>query len=170
MRLSVFLGGATREAAQRVTGATIAVLAGLTDKALLWRLPNGRYEIHELLRQFAAEQLAGDDADPGEMQRQAQLAHSRYYLTLLGEQEQPLQGQQQRAAVDIIRADFENINIAWRWAVQQREFVLLAPAVQALFLYCEVRGIYHEGVILFANAAEFTASAPSSATEGWTAN
>ena len=34
-------------------------LAELIDMALLRRLPNGRYEIHELLRQFAAEQLAG---------------------------------------------------------------------------------------------------------------
>jgi predicted ATPase len=165
MHLSVFRGGATREAAQRVTGATIAMLAALTDKALLWRLPNGRYEIHELLRQFAAEQLAADDASQGKMQRQAQLEHSHYYLTLLSEQEQPLQGQQQRTAVDIIRADFENINIAWRWAIQQREFALLAPAVHALFLYCEVRGIYHEGVILFASAVEFTASAASGATD-----
>ena len=58
MRLSVFRGGATAEAARQVTGATVEVLAGLVDQALLRRLTNGRYEIHELLRQFAAEQLA----------------------------------------------------------------------------------------------------------------
>ena len=142
MRLSVFRGGATPEAAQHVTGATVDVLAGLIDKALLWRLPNGRYEIHELLRQFAAEQLAGEDAAQAGVQKEAQLQHSRYYLNLLGEQEQRLQGPQQRAALDIIRADFENISVAWRWAVQQREFALLAPAIHALFLYCEVRGIF----------------------------
>ena len=58
MRLSVFRGGASAEAARQVTGATVDVLAELIDMALLRRLPNGRYEIHELLRQFAAEQLA----------------------------------------------------------------------------------------------------------------
>jgi DNA-binding SARP family transcriptional activator/predicted ATPase len=163
MRLSVFRGGSTREAAHRVTGAPIDVLAALNDKALLWRLPNGRYELHELLRQFAAEQLAADDADRNETQRQAQLEHSRYYLTLLAEQEGPLQGQQQRSAVDSIRADFENISVAWRWAVHQREFALLAPAVHALFLYCEVRGSYREGITLFAQATvELTSAATTS--------
>ena len=153
MRLSVFRGGATAEAAQGVTGATVDMLAGLIDKALLRRLPNGRYEIHELLRQFAAEQLAGDGAADEGGQREAQWQHSRYYLTLLGEQEQWLQGPQQRAALDIIRADFENISAAWRWTVQAREFALLAPAIHPLFLYCEVRGNVRDGMILFAAAA-----------------
>nr|HMN29478.1 tetratricopeptide repeat protein [Caldilineaceae bacterium] len=160
MRLSVFRGGTTREAAQHVTDASIDVLATLNDKALLWRLPNGRYEVHELLRQFAAEQLLADGAGQGERQREAHWAHSHFYLTLLGEQEQPLQGQGQRAALDLIRADFENISVAWRWAVQQHEFALLAPAVHALFLYGEVRGSFHEGVSLFAAAAaELTVAA-----------
>jgi predicted ATPase len=159
MRLSVFRGGVTRDAAQRVTGATIAVLAALSDKALLWRLPDGRYELHELLRQFAAEQLMADGGSQGEQQRQAHWAHSHFYLTLLGEQEGPLQGQDQRAALDLIRADFENITVAWRWAVQQHEFTLLAPAIHALFLDCEIRGNFHEGVSLFAAAAaELTAA------------
>jgi predicted ATPase/transcriptional regulator with XRE-family HTH domain len=163
MRLSVFRGGATAVAAQRVTGATVDVLAGLIDKALLWRLPNGRYEVHELLRQFAAEQLAGASAIKEDGQKGAQQQHSRYYLNLLDEQEQLLQGPQQRAALDAIRADFENMSVAWRWAVQEREFALLAPAIHALFLYCEVRGSVCDGVILYAGAlaaltAEFGAA------------
>ena len=165
MRLSVFRGGATRAAVQGVTGATIGVLATLNDKALLWHLPNGRYELHELLRQFAAEQLAADSASQDGGQEQAQWQHCCYYLALLGEQEQPLQSQQQRAAVDAIRADFENISVAWRWAVQRHEFTLLTPAIYALFFYCEVRGVYHEGMILFAYAAaELTAVAAASST------
>lgn len=58
-RLSVFRGGFTRESAQVVVGADLRTLAGLVDKALLWYQPeSGRYSIHELLRQYAAEQLA----------------------------------------------------------------------------------------------------------------
>ena len=116
MRLSMFRGGVTAEAARHVTGATVDVLAALIDKALLRRLPNGRFEIHELLRQFAAEQLAAaDTADEG-TQSDPERQHSRYYLALLGEQR--LEGPQQRVALDIIRADFENISVAWRWAVE----------------------------------------------------
>jgi DNA-binding NarL/FixJ family response regulator len=150
MRLSVFRGGATPEAAQQVTGATVSVLAGLIDNALLWRLPSGRYAVHELLRQFAAEQLA---AAAGDAKSDAQRQHSLYYFGLLEKQEQLLQGQQQRAAVNTIRADYENVSAAWRWAVQAGEFSLLAPAIHPFYLWCEVQGSYREGVLLFAAAA-----------------
>ena len=60
MRLSVFRGGASAEAVRQVTGATVGALAELTDMALLRHLSNGRYAVHELLRQFAQEQLEQD--------------------------------------------------------------------------------------------------------------
>jgi predicted ATPase/DNA-binding CsgD family transcriptional regulator len=61
-RLSIFRGGCTREAAQGVAGVDLSALAGLVDKALLRRSGEGkRYEIHELLRQYAAEQLDAVD-------------------------------------------------------------------------------------------------------------
>ena len=153
MHLSVFRGGATAEAARHITGATVDVLAALIDRALLRRLSNGRYEIHELLRQFAAEQLAAHDTAHAGQQKEAQWLHSRYYLSLLGQAEQRLRSAQQRAALDSIRADFENISIAWHWAVQAREFALLVPALHALFVYCEVRGNLSVGLMLFAAAA-----------------
>lgn len=40
----------------------------------------------------------------------------------------------------------------WQWAVEQREFALLAPAVNALFLFCEVSGSFRTGMTLFAQA------------------
>jgi hypothetical protein len=53
-RLSVFHGGFTREGAESVALADLRVLAGLTRKSLLSRDPaSGRYELHELLRQYA---------------------------------------------------------------------------------------------------------------------
>ena len=59
-RLSVFRGGLTREAAGAVAGADLPTLQSLVDRALLSVSPAGRYEIHELLRQFAAERLAAE--------------------------------------------------------------------------------------------------------------
>ena len=148
VRLSVFRGGASAEAARQVTGATAAVLAELIDMALLRRLPSGRYEIHELLRQFAAEQLASATNEGG--QAEARQQHGRYYLSLLAGQELLLQSLQQRAALDTIQADFENISAAWRWAAQAHEFDLLAPAVHVLFLYCDLRGALPAAIDLFA--------------------
>src|SRR4029078_6855384 len=57
-RLSVFRGGFTRAAAQEAAGAALRGLSRLVDKALVRRDPDpGRYSIHELLRQYAEEQL-----------------------------------------------------------------------------------------------------------------
>ncbi|MBL8056747.1 MAG: AAA family ATPase, partial [Anaerolineales bacterium] len=56
-RLSVFRGGFQKEAAERVAAAPLALLLSLTDKSLVRRRPDGRFEMHELLRQYAGEKL-----------------------------------------------------------------------------------------------------------------
>jgi predicted ATPase len=151
-RLSVFTGGWTVAAAEAVTGATLDLLAQLVNKSLViadQQAGQTRYRLLETVRQFAVEQAMTDV----ETQRQVQRQHSSYYLHLLGEQEERLQSQQQRTALDILRADFANISAAWQWAVDQHEFALLDPAIHALFLYCDVRGRVREGFILFTDAA-----------------
>lgn len=55
--LSVFKGGFRREAAEQVANATLNTVLLLTDKSLLRLEANGRFHIHELVRQYAAEQL-----------------------------------------------------------------------------------------------------------------
>lgn len=163
--LSVFTGGWTAVAAEEVTVCSLDLLAQLVNKSLVIAdQQNGqtRYRLLETVRQFAAEQATLDE----QAQRQIRRQHSRYYLTLLGKQEQPLQGQQQRAALDTIRSEIENISAAWRLAVEQHEFTLLDPALHALFLYCEVRGSFGEGASLFAAAAaELSARLAIGATE-----
>ena len=162
VRLSVFSGGWTAAASEEVTGSTLDLLAQLVNKSLViadQQAGQTRYRLLETVRQFAVERGMIEE----QAYRQAQTQHSRYYLTLLGEQEQPLESPQQRAAIDIIRADFENISVAWRWAVQAREFTLLAPAIHTVFLYCEVRGNYREGILLLSDVlARLTDAATTS--------
>ena len=64
-RLSVFRGGFDLPAAEQVAGATPLLLASLVDRALIRLNHSERYDIHELLRQFAAEKLeqAGEADD-----------------------------------------------------------------------------------------------------------
>ena len=57
MRLSVFQGGWLLEEAAPVTGATLALLLGLVDKSLVRISGQQRFDLHELVRQYAAEQL-----------------------------------------------------------------------------------------------------------------
>src|SRR5213075_879532 len=56
-RLSVFRGSFDRSAAVAVTGADLRLLSDLVGKSLLRRPDFGRFELHELLRQYAADQL-----------------------------------------------------------------------------------------------------------------
>jgi hypothetical protein len=56
-RLSVFRGSFDRSAAVAVTGADLRLVSQLVAKSLLRRPDFGRFELHELLRQYAAEQL-----------------------------------------------------------------------------------------------------------------
>jgi predicted ATPase len=57
MKLAVFRGGFTRQAAGVVTGAGLRRLCRFADISLIDTVGPNRYAIHELLRQFAAEKL-----------------------------------------------------------------------------------------------------------------
>ena len=106
--LSVFRGGCTREAAQAVTGASVATLAALVDRALLWRSPQtGRYDIHELLRQYAEGEL--ESAGESDAARQA---HQDYYAKLSREWGIALTAGKEAEALTTLDADFDNIRQA----------------------------------------------------------
>ncbi len=61
-RLSVFRGSFSADAAAPIAAASRSDLSALVTRSLLRYLPGDRYQLHELLRQFAAEKLA---AQPG---------------------------------------------------------------------------------------------------------
>lgn len=136
IRLAVFPAGGTRQAIQAITGANLPVLQSLVNKAILSRTPGGRYEIHELLRQFAAERLdaAGDTVS-------TQDAHCAYYAGFLAECETDIKGgARQLAALAEIDEDFENIRLAWDWAIEQQQADMLRRMAWPLGRYLYIRG------------------------------
>ena len=80
-KLSVFRGAFTLEAAKKTAGASLRVLATLVDKSLLGLLPDGRYSLHELLRQYTTELLSHEE------QYALRDVHATYYLRGLAAQE-----------------------------------------------------------------------------------
>jgi predicted ATPase len=62
-KLAVFRGAFGREAAQSVAGASLPLLSTLVAKSLLKPLPENRYRVHELLRQYALEKLSESPQD-----------------------------------------------------------------------------------------------------------
>ncbi len=156
MKLSVFRGGCTRPAAEQVAGATLAVLTALADRSLVWRRPNGRYLEHELLRQYAAEQLEmAGEADA------VRAAHSAYYLDFLAAREADLKGRREIEAVQEIKADFENVQSGWLWAAQHRQYEPVGRACSGLRLFLSVSThLADEGLRLFEETRRLLAPQP----------
>lgn len=115
--LTVFHGGFEREAAAQVVGAALPALAGLVDKSLLRRAATGRYEIHDLLRQYAEEKLL---ADPLTTQRLRD-AHCSYYAALLSKHQAQLKSEDAAQVLDVLHAERDNVRAAWNWALSQRK-------------------------------------------------
>jgi len=132
MKLSVFRGGFTREAAESVAGATLQSLLSLVDKSLLRLDANGRYTIHELLRQYGEEQL---NASPPERDQSLDL-HCSCYLDLLTRCAQLfVYLGQQKEALAVMKNELENMRLAWRRAVLQGRFAKMADAGEALWTF-----------------------------------
>jgi hypothetical protein len=115
-RFAVLRGGCTVEAAEKVLAAAAEDMALLARRALLYK-HEGRYTMHELVRQFAADKLA-QMADKVATAR----AHAEYYLAILNAFENELYGPQPLAAIRQLRPERENIRQAWRWAVENGRY------------------------------------------------
>ena len=144
MRLSVFCGGFSRKAAGEVAGASRIVLGSLVDKSLLRFLPSGRYEMHELLRQYAAEKLV---ALP-EAQIKACDRHCAHYTAFLQHWEADLTGAGAAEALTAIRAEMANVRAAWRWAVTQAKTEEIERGLDGVSRFCLLAGLYQEGETL----------------------
>jgi predicted ATPase len=154
-RMSVFRGGFSREAAEKVTGATLHTLASLADKSFVRVDAEGRYDVHELMRQYGEAKL--DAAGEVEATRDA---HSAYYLDFLAQREADVKGRRQIAALDEIEADFENIRAAWYHGIEKRNDKGIGYAVETLTLYCDRRSRFFEHEELYTHAHERFAPAP----------
>jgi serine/threonine protein kinase/predicted ATPase len=149
-KLSAFRGGFTREAANAVANASLRPLTALVSKSLLRRDPDsGRYEFHELLRQYGEEQLeqSGEKAE-------TQAAHSAYFAHFLRLREPELKGQRQQEAGQAIEIDFDNIRQAWYYTVQQAQIEQLAHFLYALNLIAYQHKQYSKLMGMFAYAVE----------------
>jgi DNA-binding CsgD family transcriptional regulator len=157
-RLSVFRGGFQRDAIVDVTGASLPILSALVDKSLLRLDVNGRYQIHELLRQYAAEQLEKRASDV----QQTQADHANFYIQFLHQRRQDVAGGRQREALLEIKEELDNIRVAWLWAVAQVDADALQKGSEPLGLYYMYLGGYLEGLTLFSQATEVLQAQPQS--------
>jgi tetratricopeptide (TPR) repeat protein len=154
--LSVFRGAFARKAAQQVSGASLTELRALVNKSLVHSAPEGYFEVHELLRQYAAEKL-------GETPSYREAVHDRhcaYYAAAAQRWGSELKGPQQIMTLAEMRADRENVRVAWEWAVAHRHVARLGQALDGLCWHFLWRGRFRAGRAACRAAADVLGSKP----------
>ena len=147
---AVFRGGFRREAAAQVAGLPLPRLAALVNKFLLRPGVEGRYDLHEVVRQYAALRLQED----AQAEQQTRTRHALYYLNLLPTWDDALRSSRQQAALAALTADLDNIRQALAWAITNRQIDRLRQVAPTLQHYYEVRNIFREGEATFRQATE----------------
>jgi tetratricopeptide (TPR) repeat protein len=161
--LSVFRGGFEFEAAQAVVGVAWPDLLELWDRALLRRHPSGRWEMHELLKQFAQEKLALYEAPHSS--ELVQDRHSYYYMTLVSHWEVDILNEDPKQAMAECRRELDNIRQAWQWAVNQKRFEWITRGLTSIVSIYDLLGLFQEAIAILE-----AATARVKAHEATTAN
>jgi DNA-binding SARP family transcriptional activator/predicted ATPase len=150
-RLSIFRGGFTRPAAYEIGGASIRLLARLTQKSLLqYDDKGGRYQIHELLLQYSHEKLALNSEALSDVQDR----HGAYYCAWLEQQKSGRNDSRQLNALLEMEAEGENSRLAWQWALKRGDVGRIDQAVDSLCRFFELSGRYEDGEQAALDAAE----------------
>ena len=156
-RLAVFAGGFTLAAAeaivslpqpdirapQAVTDSVHDSLAILITSSLIQRSdgPRGepRFSLLETVREFALEQLAGNDEE-----NSARSAHAAFYLDLMTQAEPRLWASASQELLDQIETEHDNLRAALSWASEQEPETALRLA-GALGSFWSKRSYWVEG-------------------------
>jgi predicted ATPase/DNA-binding SARP family transcriptional activator len=148
VKLSLFRGGFDMAAATAVTDVSPWTLVALVEKSLLRKQENGRYEMLEVLRRFAARMSVTMTAEVVE----GRVRHAAYYADFLTDQALLLNSRRTVEAHTAIAAELENVHAAWSYAVEYTDFDIAARCLPALALYYSHKGPFQEGARLMETA------------------
>jgi predicted ATPase/DNA-binding SARP family transcriptional activator len=175
--LSAFYGGFSAAAAQAVASESkienenlsnesterqicnsqfsiLNLLTSLVEQSLLRHGADGRFRLHELVRQFAREKLAAAPQHEAAVREQ----HSRYYLALLKSWNNALvEGERATAALEASE-DIENIQAAWNWASARCDIAAIEQALEPLANFYQNCGRFQQGQIDLASTAAHLAT------------
>lgn len=151
-KLSVFRGF-EREAAEKVAGASLSILASLVSKSLVRRVKGERYDLHELVRQYARQRLI----ESGESDS-ACSEHLQFFVELAEAAELQLRRVGQIVWLDRLEQESNNLSAALEWSFRCAELnhpmflEARAQAIQkslrlvsALYLFWKRRAHWSEG-------------------------
>ncbi len=164
-RLSVFAGGWTLEAAEKVCAGgdiegwdVLDLLTSLVDKSLVTygedSYGQGRYRLPETVRQYAHDRLRSTGGEAVVRTR-----HRDEFLRLAAQARSELQGPGQQAWLDRLEEDHDNLRAALDWCQEDPDGA--QPGLQLtadLFFLWWIRGYFAEGQRRYAAALALPAA------------
>src|SRR5262245_18464622 len=94
-QIAIFRGSCGREAAEQIANTSLAPLSSLLSKSLLRHTRDDRYELHDLVRQYALEHLQEDQREYMETANR----HAHFYAMLLEQRGTGFRGPDQPAVI-----------------------------------------------------------------------
>lgn len=142
---SVFVGGSTLDAAQAVIGMSVSldVLDSLVGKSLLRQTEMAgapRLAMLETIREFGLEQLKQE----AELQP-ARHVHASWYTSFAEEAEPHLLGAEQKAWLQQLELEKDNLRAAFRWAIETGDEALTLRLAGTLGQFWFASGRWSEG-------------------------
>jgi DNA-binding SARP family transcriptional activator len=141
--LSIFRGGFTGAAAQAVAQAGLRALNMLAHRSLARRAADGRYDLHPLIRAYAAEYMA----DPAGLAARM----GAFYAGWLSSHRDAIRVGDV-TTLSLFSAEGENIAAAWECALAAGDRDSLAVMLDGLLWLTEYRGWFQSSERLFAEA------------------
>ncbi|MEZ4862717.1 MAG: hypothetical protein R3C14_15485 [Caldilineaceae bacterium] len=145
-QLALIRGSFRLAEAQAMTGAARPLLTGFVDKSLVSVSAEGRYELHERLRQYLLEKLRQDL----DLYQAANDRHSQVYLALLQLDHAELIRQK---TLQRLTEDFDNIRVAWHWTLEHNNWSAIRRARRGLHHFCvnkswilEINALYEQAI------------------------
>ncbi len=148
--LSVFRNGFTILAAEAVTRCHPGILALLVNRCLVRRIASDRYDMHELLRQFASAKLGAS----GRVAEMIRKRHAEFYADGMELWFSKLKGRTQFSTLAAIEVEIDNIRAAFQYAAETGLAEALERSCEGLFFYYDMRTLFEEAETVFLQAVE----------------
>lgn len=149
-RLAAFRGGWSIDASEAVTVAdelgqtALDLTTSLLDKSLIRRHADvqgeARYEMLEVIREFAAERLRQEGEEEETLER-----HATWFLELAETAAPLLTGTERGKWLDQLEGELDNLRTTLRWAVERGRIELGMRMAAALWRFWQIRAHINEG-------------------------
>jgi len=156
MRLAIFHGSISIEAALRVAAADDNILALLEEKMLVNRQNDNRLVLHEMIHQLALQKLVQNEAE----WHYATNVHADYFITLFSTSAQHIKYGDAREAILHISCELENIAAAWKTLLEERRTDWFELCWEGMWLFFNISSRFREGEDWFRAVVDTFANSP----------